>query len=90
MFQENYQIAMAMTFWLANGSEFHHFLQKDLDMCVISQDAQDILFQSAQDAFRYSESPSVIEICQSGSPKITFFPSILFNFLILSIFQLPN
>ncbi|KAJ8027229.1 Afadin [Holothuria leucospilota] len=48
-----YQIAMAMTFWLANGSEFHHFLQKDLDMTEISQDAQDILFQSTQDAFRH-------------------------------------
>ncbi|XP_022089801.1 afadin-like isoform X2 [Acanthaster planci] len=50
---EHHQIAGVLAFWLANASEFLHFIKEDQDLSSISQDAQDILQECIQQIFRH-------------------------------------
>ncbi|XP_077977276.1 uncharacterized protein LOC144432854 isoform X2 [Glandiceps talaboti] len=50
---ENQDIAGALSFWMANASEFLHFLKQDVDLSPITLDAQDILAAAIQQAFRH-------------------------------------
>ena len=52
LFQDDSQVAGALTFWLANVSELLHFIQCDRDIMGVSQDAQDILNTCVQNTFR--------------------------------------
>ncbi|XP_071801654.1 uncharacterized protein [Asterias amurensis] len=51
--EKNNQIAGVLAFWLANASEFLHFIKEDQALSSISQDAQDILQHCIQQIFRH-------------------------------------
>lgn len=42
----------SLAFWMANASELLHFLKQDRHICGYSLDAQDILAEAVQVAFR--------------------------------------
>ena len=44
--------ANSLAFWMANASEYLHFLKQDRHISPYSQLAQDILAESVQAAFR--------------------------------------
>eukprot|EP00112_Aurelia_sp_Birch-Aquarium-sp1_P000737 Seg1071.2 transcript_id=Seg1071.2/GoldUCD/mRNA.D3Y31 product=Afadin protein_id=Seg1071.2/GoldUCD/D3Y31 len=50
--QENDTLAGSLGFWMANASEFLHFLKQDLELSPLTQNAQGILAQTVQHAFR--------------------------------------
>ncbi len=50
--QENGDQAGALSFWMANASELLHFLKQDVDISRFTVDAQDILAEAVQVAFR--------------------------------------
>ncbi|KAG8238214.1 hypothetical protein J437_LFUL018258, partial [Ladona fulva] len=50
--QERYEDAESLAFWMANASEFLHFLKSDRHISSFSLDAQDILAEAVQIAFR--------------------------------------
>nr|XP_006813997.1 PREDICTED: afadin [Saccoglossus kowalevskii] len=50
---ENQDVAGALSFWMANASEFLHFLKQDVDLSSVTIDAQDIVAAAIQQAFRY-------------------------------------
>ncbi|XP_070568071.1 afadin-like isoform X2 [Ptychodera flava] len=50
---ESRDVAGALSFWMANASEFLHFLKQDVDLCPVTLDAQDILAAAVQQAFRH-------------------------------------
>lgn len=52
MFQDKYRDAPALAFWLANTSELLHFLKQDRHLSAYTLDAQDLLAESVQLAFR--------------------------------------
>lgn len=52
-FQENDTLAGSLGFWMANASEFLHFLKQDLELSPLTQNAQGILAQTVQHAFRF-------------------------------------
>ena len=43
--------ANSLAFWMANASEYLHFLKQDRHVSAYSRDAQDILAESVQSAF---------------------------------------
>ncbi|XP_037088487.1 afadin-like [Pollicipes pollicipes] len=45
--------ANSLAFWMANASEYLHFLKQDRHVSAYSRDAQDILAESVQSAFWY-------------------------------------
>ncbi|CAL4163961.1 unnamed protein product, partial [Meganyctiphanes norvegica] len=50
----------SLAFWMANASELLHFLKQDRHVCGYSLDAQDILAEAVQVAFR-----SLVEYMQA-------------------------
>ncbi|KAJ6640050.1 Afadin, partial [Pseudolycoriella hygida] len=50
--QEQYQDPKILSFWMANSSEFLHFLKSDRHISAFSVQAQDILTETVQNAFR--------------------------------------
>ncbi|XP_042899757.1 afadin isoform X2 [Parasteatoda tepidariorum] len=50
--QDRYRDATALAFWLANTSELLHFLKQDRHLSAYTLDAQDLLAESVQLAFR--------------------------------------
>ncbi|CAL1290125.1 unnamed protein product [Larinioides sclopetarius] len=50
--QDRYRDASALAFWLANTSELLHFLKQDRHLSAYTLDAQDLLAESVQLAFR--------------------------------------
>lgn len=50
--QERYSEAESLAFWMANASELLHFLKSDRHISAFSLDAQDILAETVQMAFR--------------------------------------
>ncbi|GLG95432.1 Kinesin-like protein unc-104 [Gryllus bimaculatus] len=50
--QDRYADAKSLAFWMANSSELLHFLKSDRHICAFSLDAQDILAECVQLAFR--------------------------------------
>ncbi|XP_054718595.1 afadin-like isoform X2 [Uloborus diversus] len=50
--QDRYREANALAFWLANTSELLHFLKQDRHLSAYTLDAQDLLAESVQLAFR--------------------------------------
>ena len=50
--QENQGNAGALSFWMANASELLHFYKQDGDISRFSLDAQDVLAEAVQVAFR--------------------------------------
>ncbi|KAG8189760.1 hypothetical protein JTE90_012933 [Oedothorax gibbosus] len=50
--QDRYHDASALAFWLANTSELLHFLKQDRHLSAYTLDAQDLLAESVQLAFR--------------------------------------
>ncbi len=55
--QENGDQAGALSFWMANASELLHFLKQDVDISRFTVDAQDILAEAVQVAFRSVATP---------------------------------
>jgi hypothetical protein len=53
LLQERYADAKSLAFWMANSSELLHFLKSDRHISAFSLDAQDILADCVQIAFRY-------------------------------------
>lgn len=51
-FQERYSDSLSLAFWMANASELLHFLKSDRHVSAFSLDAQDILAEAVQMAFR--------------------------------------
>lgn len=51
--QERYSDTKSLSFWMANASELLHFLKCDRHVSAFSIDAQDILMDSVQIAFRH-------------------------------------
>ena len=56
-FQERYSEPKSLAFWMANASELLHFLKCDRHISAFSLDAQDILAESVQIAFRWAFFP---------------------------------
>lgn len=50
--QDRYRDSSALAFWLANTSELLHFLKQDRHLSAYTLDAQDLLAESVQLAFR--------------------------------------
>lgn len=50
--KDRYHDASALAFWLANTSELLHFLKQDRHLSAYTLDAQDLLAESVQLAFR--------------------------------------
>lgn len=50
--QEQYQDPKILSFWMANSSEFLHFLKSDRHISAFSVQAQEILTETVQNAFR--------------------------------------
>lgn len=50
--QEQYQDPRILSFWMANSSEFLHFLKSDRHISAFSVQAQEVLAESVQTAFR--------------------------------------
>ncbi|XP_052123396.1 afadin [Frankliniella occidentalis] len=50
--QERYSDSLSLAFWMANASELLHFLKSDRHVSAFSVDAQDILAEAVQLAFR--------------------------------------
>jgi afadin len=50
--QERYADAKSLAFWMANSSELLHFLKSDRHISAFSLDAQDILADCVQIAFK--------------------------------------
>ncbi|XP_036347178.1 afadin-like [Rhagoletis pomonella] len=50
--QEQYSDARILAFWMANSSEFLHFLKSDRHISAFSVQAQEVLAESVQTAFR--------------------------------------
>ncbi|XP_017846332.1 afadin isoform X10 [Drosophila busckii] len=50
--QEQYTDARILAFWMANSSEFLHFLKSDRHISAFSVQAQDVLAEAVQTAFR--------------------------------------
>lgn len=50
--QEQYLDAKILSFWMANSSEFLHFLKSDRHISAFSVQAQEVLAESVQTAFR--------------------------------------
>lgn len=51
--QEQNQDPKVLSFWMANSSEFLHFLKSDRHISAFSVQAQEVLAESVQVAFRY-------------------------------------
>ncbi|XP_067124139.1 afadin-like isoform X2 [Centruroides vittatus] len=58
--QDRYRDAGSLAFWLANASELLHFLKQDRHLSAYTLDAQDMLAESVQLAFRS------LVTCQQG------------------------
>lgn len=52
MIQDQYQDPKILSFWMANSSEFLHFLKSDRHISAFSVQAQEVLAESVQTAFR--------------------------------------
>lgn len=50
--QEQYTDPKILSFWMANASEFLHFLKSDRHISAFSVQAQEVLAESVQTAFR--------------------------------------
>lgn len=50
--QENVQDPKMLSFWMANSSEFLYFLKSDRHISAFSVQAQEVLAESVQVAFR--------------------------------------
>lgn len=51
-FQSRHGEPTSLAFWMANASELLHFLKQDRHICGYSLEAQDILAEAVQVAFR--------------------------------------
>uniref|UniRef100_A0A6M2DRG4 Putative actin filament-binding protein afadin n=1 Tax=Xenopsylla cheopis TaxID=163159 RepID=A0A6M2DRG4_XENCH len=51
--KERYKDAKSLSFWMANSSEFLHFLKSDRHISAFSIQAQEVLAECVQSAFRY-------------------------------------
>ncbi|XP_026465640.1 afadin isoform X3 [Ctenocephalides felis] len=51
--KDRYKDAKSLSFWMANSSEFLHFLKSDRHISAFSVQAQDVLAECVQSAFRY-------------------------------------
>lgn len=51
-FQENNNMAGHLAFWMANSSEFLHFLKQDMELSSMTEESQKILAHTTQQAFR--------------------------------------
>lgn len=51
--QENAEQPGSLAFWMANCSEFLHFIKEDVDISPYTKDGQQVLAQSVQLAFRH-------------------------------------
>uniref|UniRef100_A0A182SH74 PDZ domain-containing protein n=1 Tax=Anopheles maculatus TaxID=74869 RepID=A0A182SH74_9DIPT len=63
--QEQYTDAKILSFWMANSSEFLHFLKSDRHISAFSVQAQEVLAESVQTAFRNLVSIFHVELSQT-------------------------
>lgn len=63
--QERNQDPRVLSFWMANSSEFYHFLKSDRHISAFSVQAQDVLTDSIQTAFNHLVNCFRIELSQT-------------------------
>lgn len=63
--QEQYQDPKMLSFWMANASEFLHFLKSDRHISAFSVQAQEVLAESVQMAFRNLVNCFRVELSQT-------------------------
>lgn len=63
--QEQYSDPRILAFWMANSSEFLHFLKSDRHISAFSVQAQEVLAESVQTAFRNLVNCFRVELSQT-------------------------
>lgn len=63
--QENHQDQRFLSFWMANSSEFLHFLKSDRHISAFSVQAQEVLGEGVQTAFSHLINCIRIELSQT-------------------------
>lgn len=63
--QERHQDPRVLSFWMANSSEFYHFLKSDRHISAFSVQAQEVLTESVQIAFNHLVNCFRIELSQT-------------------------
>lgn len=63
--QDQYQDPKMLSFWMANASEFLHFLKSDRHISAFSVQAQEVLAESVQMAFRNLVNCFRVELSQT-------------------------